>query len=97
MPKKLKILKGLKEFLTPEYRRIIAYLLFIIIFMSETLLIRYVYRGDYIVLFLLDIYHSFFKYYVDFFTVAFFYYLIILTILYLLSCIVILITEKIKK
>lgn len=90
----------LKNFLTPDWRKLIVYLVFVIIFMTETLLIRSIFQEDYVVAFLSNVYSYFFtemKDYVNFFTLAFFFYIFILAILYLLSCIVILITEKIKK
>jgi hypothetical protein len=90
----------IKEFLSPDWRKLIVYLVFVIIFMTETLLIRSLFQEDYVVTFLSSIYNYFFteiKDYVNFFTLAFFFYIAVLAILYLLSCIVILITEKIKK
>ncbi len=87
----------LKKFLMPDWRKLIIYLIFVIIFMTETLLIRSLYQKDYVVVFLSNIYNYFFrgiKDYVNFFTLAFFYYLIVLMILYLLSCLVVLIYEK---
>lgn len=90
----------LKNFLTPDWRKLIVYLVFVIIFMTETLLIRSLFQEDYIVKFLSNVYNYFFtemKDYVNFFTLAFFFYIAVLAILYLLSCVVILITEKIKK
>jgi hypothetical protein len=89
-----------KEFLTPDWRKLIIYLVFVIIFMTETLLIRSLFQEDYVVTFLSSVYNYFFVgmgEYVNFFTLAFFFYIAVLAILYLLSCIVILITEKIKK
>ncbi len=90
----------LKKFLKPDWKRLIIYLVFVLIFMSETLLIRYLYKKDYIVEFFLNIYNHFFKGmkdYVNFFTLTFFCYLLVLFVLYLLSCLVILIYEKIEK
>ena len=89
-----------KEFLTPDWRKLIIYLVFVIIFMTETLLIRSLFQEDYVVAFLSNIYNYFFvgmRDYVNFFTLTFFFYIAVLAILYLLSCIVVLITEKIKK
>lgn len=90
----------IKEFLSPDWRKLIVYLVFVIIFMTETLLIRSLFQEDYVVTFLSNVYNYFStetKDYVNFFTLAFFFYIAVLAILYLLSCIVILITEKIKK
>ncbi len=90
----------LKKFLAPDWKKLAIYLIFIIIFMTETLLIRSIYQEDYIVVFLLNIYNYFFKGmkdYVNFFTISFIFYLTILIVLYLLSCLVILIHEKIEK
>lgn len=90
----------LKEFLTPDWRKLIVYLVFVIIFMTETLLIRSLFQEDYVIMFLSNVYNYFFtemKDYVNFFTLAFSFYIAVLAVLYLLSCVVILITEKIKK
>ncbi len=90
----------LKEFLTPDWRKLIVYLVFVIIFMTETLLIRSLFQEDYVIMFLSSVYNYFFtemRDYVNFFTLAFSFYIVVLAVLYLLSCVVILITEKIKK
>ena len=91
----------LKKFLLPDWRRLITYFIFVLIFMAETLLIRSLYQKDYIVEFFLNIYNHFFSgmkdYGVSFFTITFLCYLSILFVLYLLSCLVILIYEKIEK
>lgn len=90
----------LKEFLTPDWRKLIVYLVFVIIFMTETLLIRSLFQEDYVITFLSNVYNYFFtemKDYVNFFTLAFSFYIAVLAVLYLLSCVVILITERIKK
>jgi hypothetical protein len=90
----------LKEFLTPDWRKLIVYLVFVIIFMTETLLIRSLFQEDYVITFLSSVYNYFFtemKDYVNFFTLAFSFYIAVLAVLYLLSCVVILITERIKK
>ncbi len=90
----------LKEFLTPDWKKLIVYLVFVIIFMTETLLIRSLFQEDYVIMFLSNVYNYFFtemKDYVNFFTLAFSFYIAVLAVLYLLSCAVILITEKIKK
>ena len=90
----------LKEFLTPDWRKLIVYLVFVIIFMTETLLIRSLFQEDYVIMFLSNVYNYFFtemKDYVNFFTLAFSFYIAVLAVLYLLSCVVILITERIKK
>jgi hypothetical protein len=90
----------LKEFLIPDWRKLVVYLVFVIIFMSEVLLIRSIYQKDYMVIFLNNFYNHFFsgsEAYIDFFSIAFFFYLVLLAILYLLSCLVILIYEKTQK
>lgn len=90
----------LKEFLTPDWKKLIVYLVFVIIFMTETLLIRSLFQEDYVIMFLSNVYNYFFtemKDYVNFFTLAFSFYIAVLVVLYLLSCVVILITESIKK
>jgi hypothetical protein len=87
----------IKEFLMPDWRKLIVYLLFTITFMTETLIIRTIYQKDYIVIFLSNVYDYFFsgmKDYVNFFAIAFLYYIFVLTMLYVLSCIVIKIVEK---
>jgi len=90
-----------KKFLKPDFKKLMIYLVFVLIFMSETLLIRSLYQKDYIVEFFLNIYNHFFSgmenYGVSFFTLTFFCYLSVLFVLYLLSCLVILIYEKIEK
>jgi hypothetical protein len=90
----------IKKFLSPDWRKLIVYLAFVIIFMTETLLIRSLFQEDYVVAFLSNVYNYFFtemRDYVNFFTLAFFFYIAVLAALYLLSCIVVFITEKIKK
>jgi hypothetical protein len=89
----------LKEFLVPDLRKIIIYLLFVTIFMSEILLIRYVYHKDGIVTFLSGFYENFpgAEGYISLFTISFFFYIFIFVMLYLLSCFVSLIIDKIKK
>ena len=89
----------IKEFLSPDWRKLIVYLVFVIIFMTETLLIRSLFQEDYVIEFLSNVYSYFteMRSYINFFTLAFFFYIAVLAVLYLLSCIVILITEKIKK
>ncbi len=90
----------MKDFLMPDWRKLIVYLLFTITFMSETLIIRSVYQKDYIILFLSNVYDYFFtgvRDYVNFFVIAFLYYIFVLAILYLLSCLVIRIVEKSQK
>jgi hypothetical protein len=89
----------LKEFLVPDLRKMIIYLLFVTIFMSEILLIRYVYHKDNIVTFLSGFYENFSgaESYISLFTISFFFYIFILIIIYLLSCFVSLIIDKIKK
>lgn len=90
---------NLKEFFIPDWRKLVVYLIFVIIFMSEVLLIRIIYQRDYMVVILTNIYNHFFlgKGYINFFTLSFFFYLVLLVILYLLSCLVILIIEKTEK
>jgi hypothetical protein len=91
---------NIKRFLIPDIRKLLVYLVFVLIFMCEILLIRSLYQQDYMVVFLRAFYNNFIKgkqSYINFFTVAFFYYFILLMILYLLSCLVILIYEKIEK
>jgi hypothetical protein len=90
----------LKEFLAPDWRKLIVYLVFVLIFLTETLLIRSIFQRDYIMVFFSNLYDHFFKDmkdYVNFFTIAFSFYVAILVVLYLLSCIVVLIKEKTKK
>ncbi len=90
-----------KKFLRPDFKKLIIYLVFVLIFMSETLLIRSLYQKDYIVEFFLNIYSHFFSgmrdYGISFFTITFICYLSVLFVLYLLSCLVVLIHGKIEK
>jgi hypothetical protein len=89
-----------KEFLTPDLRKIIVYLLFVIVFMSETLMLLSVYKENYIISFISNVYRNFFggaEDSINFFTVAFVYYIVFLVGLYLLSCLVISIFDKIGK
>jgi hypothetical protein len=87
------------NFIVPDWKKLVVYLIFVILFMSETLLIRSVYQRDYVVYFLMNIYNSFFKEidYFNFFTLSFIYYVMVLMMLYVLSCFVIMILGKIKK
>ena len=90
----------IKEFLRPDFRKLITYLVFVFIFLTEIFLIRFLYQRDYMVEFVSKIYYSYLTIvedYVSFFATAFSFYIFILAILYLLSCIVIFIIEKIKK
>lgn len=89
----------LKDFIAPDWKKLITYLILIAIFMSETLFLRSVYQRDNVVTFLLYVYNSFFKEidYVNFFMISFFYYIFVLMTLYILSCIIILIIGKIDK
>ena len=89
----------LKEFFTPDWRRMIIYLIFVMIFMSEIFMIRYFYHVDNIVLFISGIYQSFpsLEGYIDLFTLAFFFYIFIFVMMYVLSCFVNLIIGRIRK
>jgi hypothetical protein len=89
----------LREFILPDWKKLIIYLVFVILFMGETLLLRSVYLKDYVVSFLLGVYKNFFSEmnYVNFFAVSFIYYLLVLFALYILSCFVMLILKNIKK
>jgi hypothetical protein len=90
----------LKEFLAPDWRKLIVYLIFVLIFLTETLLIRSIFQRDYMMIFFSNVYDYFFKDmkdYVNLFTIAFSFYIAILVVLYVLSCTVILIKEKTKK
>jgi len=89
-----------KEFFTPDCRKMIIYLVLVLIFFAEIFIVRSVYNADYIVLFVLNIYENYLtglKDYVNFFTLTFFFYIFILFILYLLGCLIVLIIDKIKK
>jgi hypothetical protein len=89
----------LRDFLMPDWKKIIVYLVLVILFMGETLFLRSVYQKDYVVVFLLNVYNSIFSNmdYANFFLMSFVYYLFVLMILYLLSCFVVMIISKIKK
>jgi hypothetical protein len=89
----------MRDFITPDWKKLITYLLFVILFMGETLVLRSVYQRDYVITFLLNIYNNFFNQidYVNLFTISFIYYIIVLMILYVLSCLVILILGRVKK
>ena len=89
----------LKEFFTPDWRRVIIYLIFVLIFMSEIFMIRYSYHVDNIVLFISGIYQDFpgLGSYIDLFTLAFFFYVFIFVMMYVLSCFVNLIIGRIRK
>jgi hypothetical protein len=69
----------LKDFFIPDWRRVMIYLIFVLIFMSEIFIIRYLYHVDNIVLFISDIYQNFpgLESYIDVFTLAFFFYIFI--------------------
>jgi hypothetical protein len=89
----------LKDFIVPDWKKLITYMLFIILFMGETLILRSMYHRDYIVVFLVGFYNNILQYisFVNFFMVSFSYYIMVLASLYLLSCVVILILGKIEK
>jgi len=89
-----------KEFFIPEWKKMLIYLALVLIFLSEIFLIRFIYREDYMVSFVSYMYYNYFtglKEYVSLFTMTFLFYILVLFVLYLLSCLIVLIADKIKK
>ncbi len=89
----------LKEFVTPDSKKLVLYLLLVIVLVFETLIIRSVYKKDYTVDFLLSIYNTFFNEieYVNFFMISFAYYIIVLVVLYIVSCLIVFILGRIRE